>query len=219
MKGAVCCNGSCQARGLLAEYKLADNHFAMTRWNVSFPTDYVTLLEKLAEAFTRYEAETGISPILVGGAATAILTAGAFMSGDFDIIAGNDAAFARAMEAAGFRIDARVGRLLGGYYHPDFPEYGVELVSGPAFDGRADWARVLKPVFRGENSLTLPAFEDIIADRLGQHAVASQSDDSRMQQAQMLLAMAKSVDMEYLKRRVNEEGGDLGLLDFSVLRE
>ena len=68
-------------------------------------------------------------------------------------------------------------------------------------------------------SRSLPAFEDIIADRLGQHAVASQSDDSRMQQAQMLLAMAKSVDMEYLKRRVNEEGGDLGLLDFSVLRE
>lgn len=185
---------------------------------MAFPTDYVTLLEKLAVAFTRYEVETGISPMLVGGAATAILTAGAFMSGDFDIIAGNDAAFARAMATAGFKIDEREGKLLGGYYHPDFPEYGVELVSGPAFDGRADWTRVLKPVFRGENSLTLPAFEDLIADRLGQHAVAGSGDDSRMHQAQMLLAMAKSVDMDYLQRRVNEEGGDLGLLDFSVLQ-
>lgn len=77
---------------------------------------------------------------------------------------------------------------------------------------------MLKPVFRGENSLTLPAFEDLIADRLGQHAVAGSGDDSRMHQAQMLLAMAKSVDMDYLQRRVNEEGGDLGLLDFSVLQ-
>lgn len=185
---------------------------------MAFPTDYVSLLERLAEAFTRYEAETGIAPMLVGGAATAILTAGAFMSGDFDIVAGNDEAFARAMEAAGFQIDARTGKLLGGFYHPAFPEYGVELVSGPAFDGRADWTRVLKPVFRGYNSLTLPAFEDLIADRLGQHAVAGPGDDSRLLQAQLLLAMAKSVDMDYLERRVMEEGGDLDLLNFKVLR-
>ncbi|MFN3470931.1 MAG: hypothetical protein ACK4Z7_14620, partial [Novosphingobium sp.] len=87
---------------------------------MAFPTDYVSLLERLAKAFTRYKAETGIAPMLVGGAATAILTAGAFMSGDFDIVAGNDEALARAMEAAGFQIDARTGKLLGGYDHPDF---------------------------------------------------------------------------------------------------
>ncbi|MBC2664227.1 hypothetical protein H7F51_01705 [Novosphingobium flavum] len=184
---------------------------------MTFPTDYVALLEKLAVAFTYYEDEAGRAPLLVGGAATAILTAGAFMSGDFDVVAGNDEAFAHAMELAGFKADARPGRLQGGYYHPDFPEYGIELVSGPAFDGRSDRGRVLKPVFRGEHSLTLPAIEDLIADRLGQHAVASPSDDSRLRQAQMLLAMAKSIDLPYLERRVAEEGGDFGLLDLSVL--
>lgn len=77
---------------------------------------------------------------------------------------------------------------------------------------------MLKPVFRGDNSLTLPAFEDLIADRLLQHAVAGPGDDSRLLQAQLLLAMAKSVDMDYLERRVKEEGGDLDLLNFKVLR-
>lgn len=186
---------------------------------MAFPTDYVPLLEILAEAFTRYEAETGVAPVLVGGAATAILTVGAFMSGDFDIVAGNDEAFARAMASAGFKSEERLGRLLGGFYHPDYPEYGIELVSGLLFDGRTDRQRVLQPVFRDNHTLTLPPFEDLIADRLGQHAIAPVSDDSRLRQAQMLLSMAKSIDMHYLERRVNDEGGDLRLLDFGMMRQ
>lgn len=185
---------------------------------MAFPIDYVAMLGALAVAFTRYESETGIPPLLVGGAATAILTAGAFMSGDFDIIAGNDEAFARAMDSAGFKLDGRPARLLGGYYHPEFPEYGVELVSGPAFDGRSDRQRVLQPVFRNKHALTLPAIEDLIADRLGQHAIANASGDSRLRQAQMLLMMAQSIDMHYLEQRVKENGGDLTLLDFSTMR-
>lgn len=185
---------------------------------MTFPADYIPLLEILAVAFTRYEAETGVAPVLVGGAATAILTAGGFMSGDFDIVAGNDAAFARAMEFAGFQPEERLGHLLGGFYHPDFPEYGVELVSGLLFDGRAERQRVLQPVFRNNHSLTLPAIEDLIADRLGQHAIAPVSDDSRLRQAQMLLTMAKSIDMHYLERRVSDEGGDLRLLNFGTMR-
>jgi hypothetical protein len=178
-----------------------------------FPAGYVELLEALAEAFTYYRQRTGVSPLLVGGAAAAIMTAGAFMSGDFDIIAEDDIAFAEALEQAGFVIDRRPGRLRGGFYHPDFPEYGVEQVSGPPFDGRSDRERLFVVRFHGEHSLTLPAFEDLIADRLGQHAVASASDPSRLLQAQAILSIAKEVDVHYLKQRVIEEGGDLNLLD------
>ena len=135
------------------------------------------------------------------------------MSGDFDIIAENDDAFADAMTKCGFVADERVGRLRGGFYHPDHPEYGIELVSGPAFDGRMDRSRLLRPVFRHNHSLALPSFEDLIADRLGQHAIASRSDDSRLRQAKLLLTMAQSIDMHYLERRAIEEGGDLSLLN------
>jgi hypothetical protein len=62
---------------------------------MAFPEGYVELLEKLAAAFTSYGDRTGNFPLLVGGAATAIMTTGSFMSGDFDIIAPDDAVFAR----------------------------------------------------------------------------------------------------------------------------
>lgn len=147
------------------------------------------------------------------------MTVGLFMSGDFDIIAEDDAAFAEAMHHAGFVIDARLGRLLGGFYHPTFPEYGVEQVSGPAFDGRSDRDRLFVVRFRDEHSLTLPAFEDLIADRLGQYAIASASDASMLRQARAILSSAKEVDVHYLRRRVREEGGDPNLLDLSRFSE
>lgn len=183
---------------------------------MAFPSGYVELPERVAEAFSIYEAKTGIAPLLVGGAAAAILTAGAFMSGDFDIIAENDEVFADAVVQGGFVADERVGRLRGGFYHPDHPEYGVELVSGPPFNGRMDRSRLLRPVFRNNHSIALPSCEDLIADRLGQHAVASPSDDSRLRQARLLLTMAQSIDMHYLECRVAEEGGDFSLLDLDL---
>lgn len=60
--------------------------------------------------------------------------------------------------------------------------------------------------------LILPSFEDLTADRLGQHAVASASDDSRLKQAQMILSMAESLDLDYLSRRILQDGGDISLL-------
>lgn len=71
---------------------------------------------------------------------------------------------------------------------------------------------------RGGHELLLPSFEDMIADRLAQHAVASPTDDSRLRQARMILMMAKDIDVHYLKRRVAEEDGDVNLLDLDALR-
>jgi hypothetical protein len=176
------------------------------------PVDYIELLEILAIAFSRYRERSGASAVLVGGAATAIVTAGSFMSGDFDVVAADDTAFDDAMLATGFLPEDRLGHLLRGFYHPGYPAYGVELVSGPLFDGRSDPAKLIRMILR-DGELVLPSIEDLVADRLGQHAIAPPSDDSRLRQARVIFTMAKEVDMHYLRRRVLDEGGDPDLLD------
>ena len=59
--------------------------------------------------------------------------------------------------------------------------------------------------------IILPAIEDIIADRLGQHAVSS-GDDAMLHQAKVLYALAEDLDRDYLEIRIREEGGDSALL-------
>jgi hypothetical protein len=178
---------------------------------MALPPDYLAALGNLAKAFAAYEAETGASAVLVGGAAAAIHTAGAFMSADFDIVAASDDAFARAMAAAGFQSDPKAGHGLGGWFHPDSPAYAVEQVSGGYFDGRGDKARCVKLVVRDGNAIVLPAIEDMIADRLGQHAVSG-GDTAMLEQAKALFTMAEGLDARYLTRRIREEGGNPSLL-------
>jgi hypothetical protein len=105
---------------------------------MSLNEDYLAALETLAVACDRYRAATGGEAVLVGGAATAILTDGAFMSGDFDLVAPADHAFETAMLEAGFLKEHRPGFVLRGFYHPDHPDYGFEPVSGQLFDGKSD---------------------------------------------------------------------------------
>lgn len=178
---------------------------------MALPPDYVDALGAVAKAFDAYEAETGNVAVLVGGAAAAIHTAGTFMSADFDVVAASDDAFANAMASAGFLIDIKAVHGLGGWYHPDFPAYAVEQVSGGYFDGRADKARCLKLMVRDGNAIVLPAIEDMIADRLGQHEVAG-GDMAMLEQAKALFTMAEGLDGIYLIRRIREEGGNPALL-------
>lgn len=178
---------------------------------MALPSDYIPALGTLAKVFTAYEAETGATAVLVGGAAAAIHTGGAFMSADFDVVAASDDAFGRAMASTGFLSDTRAGHGLGGWYHPDFPSYAVEQVSGGYFDGKAERARCLRITVRDDASIVLPAIEDMIADRLGQHAVSG-GDDAMFEQAKALFTMAEGLDVTYLQRRIREEGGNPALL-------
>ena len=180
---------------------------------MSFPEDFSGLLEQAAVAFAAYEAEAGYSPGIVGGGSIAIQTLGAFMSGDLDLYAPNDALLARCPVGAGFRREDRKGRLRGGYYHPDYPAYGIEAISGQLFDGRSDQDRLLRITLDGDEAITTPSFEDMIADRLGQHAVDRSPDSPLLQQARLLFRVAVALDLEYLRRRVAEEGGSFELLN------
>lgn len=180
---------------------------------MSLPEDFSGLLERMAAAFAQYKAEAGYSPVIVGGGAIAIQTYGAFMSGDLDLYAPNDALLDKCLTGAGFKHEDRERRLLGGYYHPDYPAYGVEAISGQLFDGRSDHSRLLRITLDGDEAITTPSFEDMIADRLGQHAVDRSPDSALLHQAQLLFKVAVALDLDYLKRRVAEEGGDYELLN------
>lgn len=81
---------------------------------MALPEDFIQALRKLAEACGTYRRSTGSRAILVGGAAAAIYTAGQFMSGDFDLVASDDAGLDAAMISAGFVREDRAGQLLVG---------------------------------------------------------------------------------------------------------
>ncbi len=179
---------------------------------MALPEGFLDLLSKLSRVCARYEELTERPAVIVGGAAAAIYTAGDISTGDIDVIAGNDTAFAAALQEEGFVTERRQGKLLGGYYHPDLPAYGVEQVSGPLFDGRADPQRNLKITVRGHGTFVLPSAEDMIADRLAQHSVCAGSDEM-LRQARMIYRLADEIDEAYLRKRVLEEGGDVALLD------
>jgi hypothetical protein len=174
--------------------------------------DFIEGLRRLAGIFGTYEAQTGSRPVLVGGAAASIYSGGMITSGDFDVIAAAEAVFDRVMTEHGFRREDRSGHLRVGYYHPDIPTIGVQLVSGHLFEGRTDPQRIaLLPIEEG-GTIALAPIEDLIADRLGQHAASNDRDDEMLEQARLLFKLAGDIDNEYLIQRVLEETGDPALL-------
>lgn len=180
---------------------------------MAIPDTYLALLDVLADAFAQYEEATGHCAVLVGGGAIAVQTQGAFMSGDLDLYAPSDEALETALLQSGFVREERRGHLAGGFYHPEFTEYGVEAISGQLFDGRADRSRLIRVLFQGAKGIVIPSFEDMIADRLGQYAASNQRDPSRLAQARLLFRLAEDLDLGYLHSRITDEGGDFDLLD------
>ena len=132
--------------------------------------------------------------MLVGGAAASIYTGGMITSGDFDVIAAADTVFDRVMVEHGFKREDRAGHLLIGYYHPDIPTIGVQLVSGSLFDGRTDPHRIALLPIKNGGTIALPPIEDLIADRLGQYAASGDRDDEMLEQARLLFKLAGDID-------------------------
>jgi len=180
---------------------------------VALPNDYLAALGAVGEAFAAYEVATGRVAILVGGSAAAIHTQGEFMTGDFDVIAGDDIALDDAMRAVGFEHD-KGPHGSGGWFHPAHPRYGVEQVSGRYFDGRADRGRCMKFNVRDGSQVVLPPIEDMIADRLGQYEVSGY-DTAMLEQAKALFTIAQGLDTKYLIRRIVEESGNPAHLGLS----
>ncbi len=84
---------------------------------------------------------------------------------------------------------------------------GVEFVSGQLFDGQADRARLVQvDVGDGSRIIVIPP-EDVIADRLGQHAAAPATDRTQLALARMVYSLAERLDETYLLHRVQNETG------------
>jgi hypothetical protein len=177
------------------------------------PPDYDEALRALGRAVKRYEVPAPRRrAVLVGGAAVSLYTDGAVLSGDFDMVISpdTDAEFNAAMATEGFRVEDRPGYLHAGWYHPDHPKYGFQLVTGPLFGGYSDPAKVVRLDIDEESAICVASVEDLIADRLGQQeTIRSPMDLSMEQQAKLLKKLAPSLDVAYLSRRVHDEQGNL----------
>lgn len=64
----------------------------------------------------------------------------------------------------------------------------------------------------GGNAIVFAGPEDLIGDRMGQQAVASPTDRSRLYQARLILALTPGLDEPLMVRRIEEAGGDPDLL-------
>jgi hypothetical protein len=151
--------------------------------------------------------------VLVGGAAVELRTGGQYQTGDFDVHVSDAEAFGDALALAGFRREDQPGHLLTFWCLPSMPRYGMQLAGGALIDGRCERHRLEVLAIEAGSAILLPPVEDLIADRLGQHAArGSLTDVSALEQAKLLLLFAPEADLSYLPRPIVEQGGDPSLL-------
>ena len=163
---------------------------------------YTEALKLLGIAFDRV-AENGMPrPVLVGGAAVEFYTQGFAVSGDFDLASPVQNAVEKELRAVGFQRP-RTGQLMRGLVHPDLL-FGVEVVATVPFGGKADKDRYLL-VDTGSGVVQMIAPEDIIADRMGQHASPPGGDPEMLGQAVAVYKLADSLDLDYLEKRIQDE--------------
>jgi len=177
--------------------------------------NYLKAVELLGEVCYKYtQASGGDTAWLVGGASVVIITDGQFHSGDFDLVVGNQALFETILRAHGFQEERCPGMLHIGFMHPGYPDLGWQLVTGPLFGGKTDTSRRVAFHLKEGSEITLPPYEDIIADRLAQFAAQDgKSHFELVKQARMIFSLAKTIDPSYLAARIRAEGGDPSLLE------
>ncbi len=169
-------------------------------------------LQLLAAATENLIAKGYAPPVLVGGAAVELYTGGAVTSGDFDFVSPWRDEFFAELRAFGFEAPDRPGWLKWALLHPDL-DFGVQVVSRPLMDGKADTNRVMLVDLTAEDavkslSLFLIPVEDLIADRMSQALAGRKIEESMQNQAIMLYRLTETLDKAYLDRRIREETGN-----------
>lgn len=160
------------------------------------------VLRLVAKASKRMKAAGAMEPIIVGGAAVEVYTAGAILSGDIDIAIPDQELFEEELLTLGFVRDTRSGSHRG-LYHP-VHGYGLEMVARTPMDGkprRDSYARYRT----SSGDVLIISLEDLIADRIAQFDATPRGDRSRLVQAISLYAGAESIDKAYLAKRIGEE--------------
>ena len=109
----------------------------------TLPENYLHAMDLLGKVCLEYRnASGGDNAWLVGGASVVILMDSAFHSGDFDLVAADEVLFRKILLEHDFQDERGQGRsgtvLHIGWMHPDHPDLGWQLVTGPLFDRRSD---------------------------------------------------------------------------------
>ena len=179
---------------------------------MALPPKFADVLTLLGRAFEEYQRISGARAVLVGDAAVCLFTDGGYVSGDFDVVAASNDVLDLALANQGFRKEDRSGRIRRGYYHPKYPQYGIDSVSGALFDGLSDPHKLRVVTFSTDSKVTVASVEDLIADRLGQYAASNNLDRELLEQARLLKSLARQLDTDYLCKRILDDGGDPSLI-------
>lgn len=151
-------------------------------------------------------------PILVGGAAAEYFSGSALMTGDVDLTSPVQPELEEELVRLGFTKPEGLGHTPLGWVHPELG-LGFEVVASTPMDGTVDYRRLLLVEgLAGDAVFATIPIEDLIADRMGQHA--SGTAPEMLEQARVLFRLNPGVDMPYLERRIRDEtGGEHGIDD------
>lgn len=166
-------------------------------------------LRLFARASTGCKRRGASEPVLVGGAVVELYSDSAIATGDFDVATVEQEAFEAELRALGFVKPSGAGQWTRGWVHPDLA-LGFEVVASDLLDGNADRARLRRIDLGEDGTAAFLSVEDMIADRMGQHA--SGSAPRMLEQARALYALHPDVDRDYLEDRIRlESAGDHGV--------
>ncbi len=142
---------------------------------------------------TRRLKPKGITPIVVGGSAVEIYSAGDYLSADIDLVVASRQQAVAELQQMGFRAEGRV------FYHPKWDitlEIPDETLAGDA-------ERITE--IQVDNGVVYCiGLEDLILDRLNAFVYWRSEEDGRWARV-LLQAYATEIDSDYLKVRAEQE--------------
>lgn len=161
----------------------------------NIPEDITTRKVWVVAQLTRRLAEAGVRPILVGGTAVALYTAGAYVTADIDIVASDRQRVGQTLQEMGFQP---VGRH---WMHQQW-DVAIEI---PDTDLAGDPERVVQIDLGDDLVAYCIGIEDLLIDRLNA-AVHWRSLEDRRWASELLRLHASRVDRQYLRARAEHEG-------------
>jgi len=151
-------------------------------------------LQILAQLTQRLQ-EYGVRPVLVGGTALEVYTAGAYATADMDLVVANRELAIQVLREMGFEPYGHH------WFHPQW-EVAVEI---PDTDLAGDYARLLELEISDGNIVYCIGIEDLLLDRLNAAVHWQSAEDARWVKS-LLQNHASRLDREYLWQRASEQG-------------
>lgn len=143
--------------------------------------------------------ETGVKPVLVGGAAVEFYTAGGYMTLDVDVVC-DSSVLDGPMADLGF---AKEGR------HWIREDLSIAIEAPSRGLPSAEREHVIE-VRVDDMSVFILGIEDLIVDRLNAYVHWNSKEDGRWA-AHLIAENREEIDWDYLRRRASEERSEAGL--------